>query len=136
MDKNWPQQYIDAWNAHSGDQVVGFMTPDVEFVDTTLGEQFTGHEEIRKFVESMVETLATDYRFELTNAFTTDTDYAAEWDMIGTQDRSDGRLPVTNKPFRVHGVSVGKLRNGKIAVNRDYWNMADFLTQIGLMPAQ
>jgi hypothetical protein len=32
-------------------------------------------------------------------------------------------------------VSIGVLENGKIKANTDYWDMAQFLTQIGLMPA-
>jgi steroid delta-isomerase-like uncharacterized protein len=135
MDHNWPQQYIEAWNSHNADRVLSFMAPEALYVDTTLGERLNGHDAIRHFIDSMAETLSTDYRFELTNAFFTDTDYAAEWDMLGTHDRSDGRLPVTGKQFRIHGVSIGKLRGGKIAENRDYWNMVDFLTQIGIMPA-
>ncbi len=135
MDHNWLQQYIEAWNSHSGARIVGFMAPDVVYVDTALGERLSGHDAVRKFADSMADTLSSDYRFELTNAFFTDSDYAAEWDLIGTQDRTDGRLPVTGKPFRLHGVSIGKLRGSKIAENRDYWNMADFLAQLGLMPA-
>jgi hypothetical protein len=36
----------------------------------------------------------------------------------------------------LHGVSVDKLRDGKIVENRDYWNISDFLTQIGVTPNQ
>jgi steroid delta-isomerase-like uncharacterized protein len=134
MTENWMQAYLDAWNRHSAEDVVGFMTPDVVYVDTALGERHEGHDAVRRFVEQAAATFSSDYRFDLTNVFATDTDYAAEWTMSGTHDRTDGRLPVTGKPFRIQGVSVGRLQAGKIRENRDYWNMAAFLTQIGLMP--
>src|SRR5262245_14619235 len=128
------QPYRDAWTRYSAEDVGSFMTPDVVYVDTALGEQHEGHDAVRRFVEQAEATLSSDYRFELTNAFATATDYAAEWTMIGTQDRTDGRMPITGKSFRIQGVSVGRLEGGKIRENRDYWNMAAFLTQIGLMP--
>jgi hypothetical protein len=32
-------------------------------------------------------------------------------------------------------VSVGRLNSdGKIVTNRDYWNMADYLMQVGILP--
>jgi steroid delta-isomerase-like uncharacterized protein len=136
MDQNWAQQYFQAWSSHDADKILAFMAPDAVYVDTTLGERLTGQDAIRQFIDSMAQTLSTDYRFELTNAFQTERDYAAEWDLTGTNDRGDVRLPVTGKSFRIHGVSVGKLRDGKIVENRDYWNMADLLMQIGVTPNQ
>jgi hypothetical protein len=34
----------------------------------------------------------------------------------------------------VPGVSIGRLREGKITENHDYWNLVTYLGQIGLMP--
>jgi steroid delta-isomerase-like uncharacterized protein len=62
--------------------------------------------------------------------------YALEWEMVGTNTGEAGGLPATNKAFRIRGVSVGIVdADGKIKRNRDYWNMADYLMQVGLMPA-
>ena len=130
----WFQQYAQAWNRHSAQDVVQWMNPDAVYTDTTLGETLRGHGEISRFVDRLAETFSSDYRFEVTNAFATDTQYAAEWTILGTHDRTDGQLPATGKPFRVQGVSVGSLREGKISENRDYWNMADFMMQVGLLP--
>jgi hypothetical protein len=83
----------------------------------------------------MTETFSSDYRFELTNTIVTQTDFALEWTMRGTHDRASAELLATGKSFAIRGVSVGSLRNGQISENRDdYWNLADFLTQVGLMP--
>ena len=61
--------------------------------------------------------------------------YAAEWEMAGTNTGAAAGLPATNKPYRIRGVSVGRLDgDGKIVQNRDYWNMADYLTQVGILP--
>ena len=64
-----------------------------------------------------------------------ETGYALEWVMQGTHDRASAQIPATGKPFAIRGVSVGELRDGKIARNTDYWSLAEFLMQVGLMPA-
>jgi hypothetical protein len=56
--------------------------------------------------------------------------------MSGTNDGPAGGQPATGRPYRVRRASVGTLTaQGLIAENRDYWNMADVLAQIGLTPA-
>ncbi len=54
----------------------------------------------------------------------------------GINDRPDQKrgIPSTGKRFEVPGVSIGRLREGKIAENHDYWSLATYLGQIGLMP--
>ncbi len=56
--------------------------------------------------------------------------------MWGTNDREDKTrgLPNTGRAFRIQGLSIGRLRNGKVAEEHLYWNMVDYLTQVGLMP--
>ena len=126
--------YIDAWNRHAASDVATFMAPEAVFTDTTLGETFNGPEAIGQWADIMSETFSTDYAFELTNAFQTATDYTLEWTMRGTHDQTSPQLPRTGKRYEINGVSVGRLHDGKIAENRDYWNLAEFLTQVGLMP--
>jgi len=56
--------------------------------------------------------------------------------MSGTNTGEGGGLPATNKAFRIRGGSIGRRGpEGEIIHNRDYWNMADYLTQVGIFPA-
>ena len=48
-------------------------------------------------------------------------------------DGTGGQLPPTGKAFSIHGVSVGRLKEGKIAENRDYWSLGESLVQIGIL---
>ena len=135
---SWIRSYADAWNSHDVTALLGFMTEDVVYADVTLGERKAGANEVRGFLADLEASFSSDYRFELGDVATTgDDSYAFEWTMSGTNDRADAErgLPATGRSFRLRGVSIGRLRNGKIAENRDYWNMADYLMQVGLMPA-
>jgi ketosteroid isomerase-like protein len=42
-------------------------------------------------------------------------------------------MPATNKPFRVRGASVVEFRDGKINRESDYWDLATYLKQVGLI---
>jgi steroid delta-isomerase-like uncharacterized protein len=129
--------YAAAWNAHDAAAVTSFMTEDVIYEDVPLGRRFQGRAAVQEFVASMANTLSTDYSFELTRSLVDGDRIAGTWTLSGTHDRADEQmgLPATGRHFEVRGVSVGRLLDGRIAENTDYWDMAGFLVQIGLMPA-
>jgi steroid delta-isomerase-like uncharacterized protein len=132
----WIEDYLAAWNAHDPIAVTDFMTNDVVYTDLGLGEQFEGIDAVRAFVDGMEVGFSTDYRFTLGQAIVTDEAYSFEWTMSGTNDCPDVErdFPATGERFDIPGISIGVLRHGKIKDNRDYWNMATYLTQVGLMP--
>lgn len=127
--------YTDAINAHDWDAVVGHMTDGVTYEDVPLGETNHGRADVREFWARLVPEWSSDVQMVLLRHFETDTDYAVEWIFKGTHDGTAGQLPATGKPFAVHGLSIGRLENGLIKENKDFWNMAEFLGQVGLMPA-
>jgi steroid delta-isomerase-like uncharacterized protein len=132
---DWIESYIEAWNRHDIETVLQFLTPDAVYTDYAIGESHHGHDDIRPFLQSMESDLSSDYRFELVSFFATESRYAYEWIMRGTHDRGTDQLPASGKPLEIHGVAVGTLQQGKIRDHRDYWNMAEFLGQIGMLPA-
>jgi len=137
MASPWIDEYIAAWNRHDGEQVVSFMHDNVTFEDHALGEHFEGAAAVKEFVRQTEASFSSDFRFETTYAVTGESGYAFEWTMSGTNDRADTArgLPATGKTYAIRGVSVGRLVDGKISENRDYWNQAAYLMQVGLMPA-
>jgi steroid delta-isomerase-like uncharacterized protein len=46
----------------------------------------------------------------------------------------DGEIPATGKMVELPGVSICELRDGKIAVRRDYFDNVALMSQLGLMP--
>lgn len=133
-DNSWIGEYLDAWSAHDGAAVASFMADDVVFEEVTFGEVCHGPAEVQAFADGVADTFSSDYRFVLDSGYSTDSWFAAEWTISGTHDGTSPELPPTGRRFSLRGASVGTLRDGKIAVNHDYWNMADFLAQVGLLP--
>lgn len=128
-------RFLAAWNDRDGDGVAGLFSEEGVYADAALNERLTGHEEIERFVREAYETFSSDMTFEPGFAVETPAGYAVEWTMKGTHDRDSPQLRRTGKAFSVPGISVGEVRDGKITRNTDYWSLATFLTQVGLMAA-
>jgi steroid delta-isomerase-like uncharacterized protein len=129
--------YLAAWNRHDGEAVASFFTEDGVYVDHALGARAEGREAIKRFVEQAAEEASSDFQVAVLDSFEAGDRYAAVCTFGGTHDRSSPNPPLeaTGKPFSVQFVSIGRLEGGKIKENTDYWNMAEMLMQIGVMPA-
>ena len=93
-----------------------------------------GRDDIKAFVEE-ADQFSKDYSFISVSEQQSGDSYALEWEMSGTNTGEAGGLPATNKAYRIRGVSIGRVNaEGKIQENRDYWNMADYLVQVGILP--
>lgn len=134
MARDWIDEYEAAWATRDGATIAAFMAEDAEYVDVTLGEGHTGRAEIATFIDRMSGDLSSDYTLEITEKASSADFYWAEWALTGTHDGSYGPIPATGKTFAIRGVSVGRRRDGMITSNRDYWDMASFLTQVGALP--
>ena len=123
-----------AWNAHDSAAVARHMADDAIYEDVALGRVLHGPSEIASFVEEATRS-SSDFRFEVVSLFTAGNDYANEWVMLGTNDRELRGVPATGRSFRVRGASIGRLdASGRIVENRDYYNLAELLTQLGILP--
>ncbi|HZU72658.1 MAG TPA: ester cyclase [Acidimicrobiales bacterium] len=135
MSVGWQEQYLGAWNSRDGRQVAEWVTDDCVYEDVTLGESHKGRSEISAFVDGIAVGFSDDYHFTLIDGVTIEDSYYMEWVMRGTHNGTEGPVPATGKHFEIRGVSVGTRRGERISANRDYWDMATFLTQIGALPA-
>jgi steroid delta-isomerase-like uncharacterized protein len=129
------QRYLDAWNTHRAEEVGRFVTDDVDFEEVTLGEHLSGRKDVEAFVDRFTTTFSSNYRFELVTELSTDATMAAEWVVSGDHDRDSPLLPATDRPFTIRGATIARLTDGKISYNRDYWDMAGFLRQVGVLPS-
>jgi steroid delta-isomerase-like uncharacterized protein len=134
MDSEFATRYLKAWNDHDVEAILGFFADDCSYSDVALNESHQGKADVRAFISHMATEFSSDYGFEPGSQVVTDTGYAVEWVMRGTHDGNSAQVQATGKPYAIHGVSVGDIRDGKIARNTDYWSLAEFLGQVGLMP--
>ena len=133
---NSQNDYAAAWNSHDTEKMVSFFTDDSVYEDLGIGKIKRGKEELRAFINGFFATFP-DHNFEVKSSFISGDWYCAEWVWSGTHKGDIPGLPATGKRFSIRGVSVGELKEGKIKRNSDYYNLMDFLKQIGikLVPA-
>jgi steroid delta-isomerase-like uncharacterized protein len=130
------KDYLEAWNSHDVDKIASFFTDDGVYEDVALGVAHRGKKELKDFFKSMFVSFP-DLKIELKSTVLSSTgDWtASEWVMSGTFAQSSiPGVPATGKSFSVRGASVTEYRDGKMSRNTDYWSLASFLQQVGLMP--
>jgi steroid delta-isomerase-like uncharacterized protein len=134
----WMQSYLDAWNARDVDGVVAFMSEDVVLADMPLGDRVHGVAAAPDFVARVPSAYSSDFRRQLGRLVVDDgTTYAFEFTETGTNDVAlpGGRFPARGRPFELSVVSIGRIRADKIVEHKDYWDLTDYLRQVGLMPS-
>jgi len=127
------KDYIGAWNSHEVDKIASFFTDDCVYEDLAFGMVARGKKEINDFLK-VTFVWSPDLKFELKSFFSAGGRTATEWVMTGTHAGELPGIPATGKSFSVRGVSIAELREGKVSRNTDYYNLASFLQQVGLLP--
>jgi steroid delta-isomerase-like uncharacterized protein len=125
-------EYIEAWNNHDVEQVASFFTDDCRYDNLARGQAYRGKEELSGWVKTTFDAIP-DFTLEITSLFASGDMLASEWVMTGTLSGDSPALPATGESFSVAGATVAHIRDGKIDRNADYWDLATFLRQVGLM---
>jgi steroid delta-isomerase-like uncharacterized protein len=122
-----------AWSAHDMDRVLTLFTESSIYEDVTMGVVNRGAAELRTFGEGFFSGFP-DVTFEVRSSFANGASGGAEWVMRGTHTGNLPGMPATGKRVEVRGASVLEFAGDKIQRCSDYWDMATFLKQLGLMP--
>jgi len=123
------QSNFAAWNAHDADKVASLYTDDVVYEDVAFGLTARGHAELRKMAAGFFANVP-DLKLEIVSNNSMGNRGSVEWVFSGT----DVGLYKTGKKFSVRGASVYELRGGKFSVNRDYYDAASIMRQVGVLP--
>jgi steroid delta-isomerase-like uncharacterized protein len=126
------KEYLAAWNAHDLDKIASFFTEDCVYENIPRGQTYRGKDELKAWAKGAFDAIPA-FKLDVTSLFASGDWAACEWVMTGTQTGALPDLPATGKNFSVRGASIAQLKDGKILRNADYWDMAAFLGQLGVM---
>ncbi len=136
-------EYVAAWRAHpragapdGGEamtRLLSVMTEDVRYVDVAARTVHVGHDHVAEMARAAY-AFSHDLEFEIRSVQSDGSHFAIEWEMQGTHTGGFGPGGRgTGRHFAVRGASVGSIAGGaRASSHRDYWNLADFLHQVGL----
>jgi steroid delta-isomerase-like uncharacterized protein len=126
---NIAAKWAAAWNSHDPEKVVALFAENGVYEDIPFGSTNRGMAALRKY--------ATDYFAAVPDMKTTVTGSSVknglgyvEWVFSGT----DVGLYKTGKPFSLRGVSIIATKNGKLTSDRDYYDLAALMKQLGASP--
>jgi steroid delta-isomerase-like uncharacterized protein len=128
-DSDLMRETFLAWNSHDPDRVVNFYTEDAVYEDVAYGEVSHGKAEFRKFAAGFFEAVP-DLKVEVVSASAHNGRGSLEWVFSGT----DKGLYKTGKKFSVRGASLFKMRGGKCSSNKDFYDLATIMRQLGVLP--
>jgi steroid delta-isomerase-like uncharacterized protein len=125
------QQVFAAWSSHDPDKVVTNYTEDVVYEDVAYGKVSHGRSELRKFAAGFFEAVS-DLKLEAVSSSVHHGHGVAEWVLSGT----DRGLYKTGKKFSVRGASVFEMHGGKCSSNKDFYDLATIMRQVGVLPPE
>ncbi len=126
------QDFLSGWS-HDLPKLLSIFTDDVVYEDKTVGAVLHGKEKLRDFAQGWFKGLP-DLSFTRTAYFIGGDRAAVEWVGTGTHKGDMPGMPATNKVASVPGVSIMECSDGKIKHDVDYWDMATWMRQDGLLP--
>ncbi|HTK95147.1 MAG TPA: nuclear transport factor 2 family protein [Terriglobales bacterium] len=118
-----------AWNAHDPEKLASLYTDDVVYEDVAFGQIAHGREELKKMAAGFFAAVP-DMKLEIVSFSQHGNEGSVEWVFSGT----DAGLFKTGKKFSVRGASRYELRGGKFSSNRDYYDSASIMRQVGVLP--
>src|SRR5579859_777679 len=130
---SWWDEFSKTWGKRDGEALASWFTENAIYVGGS-GRRLEGAAMIGQYIRDYTEKFSSDYVVETVSFFQAGDRFAAEWIWRGTNDRGGLMGPATGRPYTIHGVSTGRLGNGKIEEARDYWDTAGFLRGLGLLP--
>ena len=104
---------------------------NVTAVATSTGD-IVGLENFKNYYNNYL-TGFSDAEFIIVDAFGQGNKIVKHWNFKGTHDGDFFGVPATGKRVDVYGVTLVKMKAGKIASEQDFMDLLDFYTQLGLM---
>jgi steroid delta-isomerase-like uncharacterized protein len=130
------EAWAEAWSSPNGlERLASLLTDDCVYEDLGIGTVAHGKQELKAFFEAVFSAIP-DFKIELTSRFRAGNWAGAEFTWSGTQTGDFPGIPATNKYACVRGASVFELQGNKFKRCSDYWDMATYLRQAGLMPSE
>ena len=131
------QQYMAGWNAHDANLAAMNMDPEVEYYDVTVGESQYGMMVARDNVIRFFINSFPDLKWQMVDKpVVTRNEVVFRWRFTGTNtgpniDPGVDGGKATGKPISFEGLSLIRVRDGKIVYQGDYYDALSLNRQLG-----
>ena len=108
-----------------------YFEENVMAIATSTGD-IVGLENFKDYYNNYL-TGFSDAEFTILDAFGQGNKIVKHWNFKGTHDGDFFGVPATGKKVDLSGVTLVRMKDGKIAAEQDFMDLLDFYTQLGLM---
>ena len=107
--------------------------PSYNYIKNGIAKQVKGKANARAYYENYV-TRFSDRKFIIKETFADGDKLVKHWEFKGKHTGTFFGIPATGKDVDLFGVTIVKMKGGKIAEEQDFMDNLEFMQQLGLMP--
>lgn len=122
------------WNTGNAEIARQLYSEHAERTDPNGREPRRGVNEIANFVAE-VRTAFPDFRLEIKESVAEGDHIASHWKVTGTQKGEFQGVPASGKRVELSGITLLRLRDGKVVSEHVYFDRLAMLEQLGVAPA-
>ncbi|MFP3853750.1 MAG: ester cyclase [Anaerolineales bacterium] len=123
----------EIWGERNADVADKYYTADHLRHDPTQPEPIEGVDAMKARLRTLFNAFP-DAQVDVKDMVVEGNTFANRWVMTGTHEGEFNGIPATGKPVRMSGMSLGKVRDGKIAEVWDELNIVGLMQQLGVTP--
>jgi len=133
--QKWAKGWLSDFTPAGIQRTIDTMYADkVHFEDVVIGHKASTSKGIGEFFSSFGSG-KTKHRFVVTNCAGDESSGAMEWTWYADHVDDIMGVAANGKKTEVRGISYIRLENGRIVEERDYWDAATLMRQLGALPA-
>ncbi len=126
---------VPQWNRHDVAGILAHYDEQITWHDVARRRTLRGKKQVGDYLSlSALFTALPDLRLDLTTRLPHGDSVAEEYTITGTHRGSLFGIPPTGQPLRIRAVSVVRMRDGRLAEDTFYVDLAGVLGQMGLFP--
>ncbi len=124
---------VPYWNRHDVAGILSHYDDEITWHDMAMGRTHRGKAEVGNVLRGLFDAVP-DLRLDLTTRLPHGDSVAEEYTLTGTHLGTLFGVPATGRRLRIQAVSFVRMRNGRLAEDNFYVDVAGLLVQMGLFP--
>ena len=125
----------DGWNARDFDRMAEAMAPDGKLIDVGSGEELIGPEGARQYNEGWARAFpdgVITINRVLDGGDVVVVEYTGRGTNTGDLPMPSGSIPATGRSVTMEFCDVTEFKDGKVTVQRSYYDSGSMMAQLGL----
>jgi steroid delta-isomerase-like uncharacterized protein len=124
---------VACWNSHDVAGILAHFDDAITWHDRAADRTYRGKAEVGTFLRSLFSALP-DLRLDMTTRLPHGDYVAEEYTITGTHQGSLFGIPATGRVLQIRVASFQRMRDGRLADDNFYFDIAGVLAQMGLFP--